>query len=174
MESLRPILYPLGLLPLIPFALRFWVQWIYSERLGRSAVPRLFWQLSLLGNLLLCLHYFIQVQFPFALVQAIAAVISWRNLDLMKPAARLTMRKTLALAATATALLTIAFAVQGWLTVGHLDWVRTPVKLWDTTPAAKYALPWHILGGVGAGLFASRFWLQWWEAERHQRSTLSV
>lgn len=173
METLRPLLYPLGLLPLIPFALRFWVQWIYSERVGRSAVPRLFWQLSLLGNILLCLHYFIQVQYPFSFVQAVSAVISWRNLDLMNPQPKYSTRTAVAAAAGIAMLLTASFMIQGWLTVGHLDWVRTPAKLWDAQPSPKFALPWHILGGIGAGLFASRFWLQWWEAEQHQRSTLS-
>ena len=32
------------------FTLRFLVQWLHSERLGRSAIPTAFWYLSLIGG----------------------------------------------------------------------------------------------------------------------------
>ncbi len=44
-----------GLLGNAAFALRFLVQWIASERAGRSVVPLAFWHLSLFGAaILLC------------------------------------------------------------------------------------------------------------------------
>ena len=33
-------------------------------------------------------------------------------------------------------------------------------------------MSWHVVGAVGATLFASRFWVQWWIAEFHQKSAL--
>ncbi len=60
---------PLGLLPPIFFGLRFLIQWFQSERAGQSVVPIIFWRLSLVGNCLMMLHLFIQMQFPLALLQ---------------------------------------------------------------------------------------------------------
>src|SRR5271168_975047 len=85
MEEWRFLLYyPLGLLPSLFFTLRFLIQWIQSERMKMSYVDALFWRLSIAGNLLLLSHYFLQGQYPFALIQTGNAVISWRNLNLMK------------------------------------------------------------------------------------------
>ena len=60
------------------------VQWFQSERQKKSFVTPLFWQLSLIGNLLLYCHYVIQVQVQFALLQSVNALIAWRNLDFLK------------------------------------------------------------------------------------------
>lgn len=38
------------------FASRFIVQWIYSERIGESKIPIIFWYLSILGGLMLLLY----------------------------------------------------------------------------------------------------------------------
>lgn len=85
-------LYPLGYLSTLAFGLRFFIQWLYSEAKGQCVVVRPFWWLSLIGNILLLTHALIQMQFHVALVQAINGVISWRNLDLMRP---LSQQKTL-------------------------------------------------------------------------------
>jgi lipid-A-disaccharide synthase-like uncharacterized protein len=39
------------------FGLRFWIQWIASERANKSVIPFGFWECSLLGSLIL-LSYF--------------------------------------------------------------------------------------------------------------------
>ncbi|WP_420835497.1 lipid-A-disaccharide synthase N-terminal domain-containing protein [Parachlamydia acanthamoebae] len=33
----------------------------------------------------------------------------------------------------------------------------------------KRAFFWHCLGTIGLALFASRFWIQWWCAEKQQK-----
>src|SRR5271166_6628890 len=76
--------YPLGLLPSLFFTLRFLIQWIRSEQEKISYVGTLFWKLSIAGNLLLLSHYFLQGQYPFALIQTGNAVFAWRNLNLMQ------------------------------------------------------------------------------------------
>lgn len=173
MEAWRPLLYyPLGLLPLIFFALRVLVQWIASEKKGFSIVPPLFWKLSLGGNLLLILHFLIQVQYPFCLLQAINAVISWRNLNLFSSSPCST-KKTLMVFLSAFLLITGLFLAQSYYLIGEIDWIRTPTKLFDAT-REYHALGWHCLGVMGGTLFASRFWLQWWRAERYFRSELPL
>jgi dolichol-phosphate mannosyltransferase len=64
------------------FAARFLVQWISSERAGRSVVPRSFWILSLVGGASL-LVYFIHRRDPVGIVgQLFGVVVYLRNLSL--------------------------------------------------------------------------------------------
>ncbi|NGX41946.1 MAG: hypothetical protein K940chlam7_00220 [Chlamydiae bacterium] len=172
-ENLRPLLYyPLGLLPPIFFTLRVLIQWIQSERHRRSYVGRTFWRLSLAGNLLLILHYFVQVQFPFALLQVGNAVISWRNLNLMNSKNPCSTKRTVAVLLASFALMTVAFLAQSHYIIGKVDWIRTPTKVFDAA-TLHHSLGWHILGTIGVALFSFRFWIQWWQAETSKRSVLS-
>jgi len=64
------------------FAARFLVQWISSERAGRSVVPRSFWILSLVGGASL-LVYFIHRRDPVGIVgQLFGVIVYLRNLSL--------------------------------------------------------------------------------------------
>lgn len=171
-DELRQLLYyPLGLLPSIFFTLRILVQWLQSEKLKRSYTGRAFWRLSISGNILLCLHYIIQVQYPFALLQAGNAVISWRNLDLLKAQRRCSTSQAVSIFFASLSLVTCIFLAQSSFLIGEIDWIRTPTKLFDTE-RHYHNLAWHIFGSIGNILFASRFWLQWWRAERSQQSEL--
>lgn len=59
---------------------RFLVQWIASERAGRSVIPMSFWYLSLSGGLILFV-YAVHVGDPVFIVgQSTGAVIYLRNL----------------------------------------------------------------------------------------------
>lgn len=66
------------------FASRFAVQWIMSERAGRSFVPVHFWFLSIVGSLIL-LIYAIRIREPvFILGQSFGVLIYARNLALIR------------------------------------------------------------------------------------------
>jgi lipid-A-disaccharide synthase-like uncharacterized protein len=172
LEELRPLLYyPLGLLPTIFFTLRILVQWFQSEKHQRSYAGRAFWRLSFSGNVLLLLHYFIQVQYPFAILQVGNAVISWRNLNLLKNKNSLRALQVSVILMTAIALVTLLFMAQSYFLIGEFDWIRTPAKLYDKTREHHHP-GWHVIGALGGILFSSRFWIQWWQAERHQYSEL--
>ena len=65
------------------FASRFLVQWIASEREGRSVIPVAFWYISLFGGIML-LAYAIWRRDPvFILGQSTGALIYTRNLFLI-------------------------------------------------------------------------------------------
>ncbi|MBW1983574.1 MAG: lipid-A-disaccharide synthase N-terminal domain-containing protein [Deltaproteobacteria bacterium] len=66
------------------FAARFWVQWIASEKAGKSIVPLLFWYLSILGSLLLLVYSIYRKDPVFILGQATGIFIYTRNLYLIK------------------------------------------------------------------------------------------
>ncbi|WP_224814266.1 lipid-A-disaccharide synthase N-terminal domain-containing protein [Hasllibacter sp. MH4015] len=73
----------LGFLAQAIFASRFIVQWIASERAGRSHVPISFWYLSISGGILM-LAYALYRQDPvFILGQSTGVIVYARNLMLI-------------------------------------------------------------------------------------------
>ncbi|HEY7482583.1 MAG TPA: lipid-A-disaccharide synthase N-terminal domain-containing protein [Gemmatimonadales bacterium] len=73
----------IGFLGQALFSMRFLVQWLRSERAGRSVVPIAFWYLSLGGGLLL-LSYAIHRRDPvFILGQGTGVIVYLRNLHLI-------------------------------------------------------------------------------------------
>ncbi len=171
--DIRTDLYPIGFIATFLFTARFILQWLESESKGRSIVNRSFWYLSIGGNIALCLHTFIQVQYPFCLLQSLNAVLAWRNLNL-RSANKASLSKVIFLLLLTSFLITVAFVAQSYLSFGYMDWIRTPRAPWQDTAAIPLALSWHILGFVGATIFALRFWIQWWYAEKKGESVINA
>lgn len=74
--------YVLGFTGQLFFFSRFFVQWLASERAGRSVIPLSFWYLSLLGGATL-FAYAIHLGDPvFVIGQSTGAFIYLRNLYL--------------------------------------------------------------------------------------------
>lgn len=178
MDDWRIFLYPLGFLSAIAFGARFIIQWLQSEILGKSTVTRLFWYLSLIGNILLTIHTFLQVQFHICLIQATNAVISWRNLNLMQNSKPQWSKNKVILLLMLTSLgVTLAFFLQEWLLfneLGNGNWIRIPKAPWDSSQNSSVSWGWHLLGTIGYILFSSRFWVQWWIAEKSHHSELPL
>ena len=66
------------------FSMRFFIQWIYSERIKKSIIPTAFWYFSIAGGLTL-LSYAIYRKDPvFILGQSLGLIIYIRNLILIK------------------------------------------------------------------------------------------
>ncbi len=77
-----------GLLGQAFFFSRFMVQWIASEKQGRSTIPLSFWYFSIAGSALL-LSYAIYRQDPvFVLGQSVNQIVYIRNLVLIRKARR--------------------------------------------------------------------------------------
>lgn len=74
----------LGLPAQFAFMSRFVVQWIASERRGKSVVPLAFWYLSLIGSLALLTYFLFGRQDPVGVLgQSLACPIYIRNLVLI-------------------------------------------------------------------------------------------
>lgn len=174
MDTWRELLYPLGFLSSAAFGGRVLVQWLSSEAKQKSVVPKSFWILSLIGNLLLLLHSLFQVQYHVSLIQACNAVISWRNLNLMGTESRhWKTQSVIILMATSTFTITGLYFLRGYLfNEGQTDLFLMPENFWTNGPQKTLSLFWHLFGFVGLTLFASRFWVQWWLAETAQSSSL--
>ena len=73
-----------GLVGQLAFTARFAVQWIASERAGRSVTPRAFWHLSLAGSAIL-FGYALHRRDPvIVLGQAFGSFVYFRNLVLSR------------------------------------------------------------------------------------------
>lgn len=174
-EAWRTFLYPLGFLSALAFGARFIIQWLESEKAHKSVVSPLFWHISLTGNLLLILHSLIQVQFHICLVQVCNGVISWRNLNLMQTKSPPLSLKTVWLILAFSILFTTTlFLIQDWMFFSTSDWFRIPTAPWQSHTLSSVSPLWHFLGFFGFVLFSSRFWVQWWFAEKKQQSFFPI
>lgn len=66
------------------WTLRFPVQWIIAERLGRSVLPPAFWWMTILGTVLLTAYAAYKPDPVFVLAYALSPVPAIRNLMLMR------------------------------------------------------------------------------------------
>jgi lipid-A-disaccharide synthase-like uncharacterized protein len=73
-----------GLLGNAAFFSRFLVQWIASERAGRSLVPVTFWYLSIVGSLILLIYALHRGDPIFVLAYLPNAFVYTRNLVLVR------------------------------------------------------------------------------------------
>lgn len=166
-EEWRILLYPLGIVSTLAFTLRFVIQWLQSERAHKSLVTAPFWWLSIFGNLMLGLHALIQGQYPVCIVQVINGTIACRNLNLMHSAAKQwSLKSTIVFLLSGMIFTTLTF----WLTNGN--WFRIPAHSLQHT--SQISSVWHLIGTAGVILFASRFWIQWMQAEKAQKSSLQA
>lgn len=166
-SGLQETLYPLGLISTVAFTLRFLVQWLASEKAGASIVNRPFWWLSLIGNVSLGVHSFIQAQFPIFAVQVVNSIISLRNLNLMEPKAIHYRKQTVFLLLALS--LAAATALFSW--ASFENWMRVPTHAFQKKVIEVSTLT-NSIGAIGVILFASRFWVQWIQSELENRSYL--
>lgn len=73
-----------GLLGQIMFSMRFLVQWIQSERSGRSVVPVAFWYFSVAGGIALLIYAMHRLDPVFIIGQAAGLLVYARNLLLLR------------------------------------------------------------------------------------------
>ncbi|SDR11697.1 lipid-A-disaccharide synthase N-terminal domain-containing protein [Pseudovibrio sp. Tun.PSC04-5.I4] len=72
-----------GFIAQIMFMMRFMIQWIASERVGRSIVPVAFWFFSIGGGALLLTYAIVKKDPVFIAGQGLGLIIYFRNLWLI-------------------------------------------------------------------------------------------
>ena len=82
-EALMEPMLILGLVGQAAFFSRFLVQWIVSEKKGKSTVPVAFWYLSIIGSVLVLIYAVYRTEPVFALGQSVGLVVYIRNLVLI-------------------------------------------------------------------------------------------
>jgi lipid-A-disaccharide synthase-like uncharacterized protein len=84
LENLRNPWSIVGFLGQAVFSGRFLVQWVQSERAGKSIIPLAFWYLSLIGSALLLVYSLYKRDLVFILGQSAGFVVYTRNLALLR------------------------------------------------------------------------------------------
>lgn len=82
--TVDPFWFVVGMGGQAVFFSRFLVQWLASERAGRSYVPTVFWWLSLVGSMVLLVYALHRRDPVFVLGQAFGWVVYTRNLVLLR------------------------------------------------------------------------------------------
>ena len=73
----------LGLFAQFLFFMRFFVQWIVSEKKRQSTIPISFWYFSIAGSILLLIYSIHRKDIVFILGQSVGSFIYMRNLILI-------------------------------------------------------------------------------------------
>lgn len=147
---------------------RFYVQWIASERAGRSVMPLLFWYMSSVGSVLL-MAYAVATRSPLgALSQNFNLVVYGRNLiHIWREKGTLTpLRKRMVygvVAIVAVAAIFLLLRVWAW----EIEEVQR-----QPDHVSRQVWFWLGIGVLGQAMFAARFLVQWLATERARRSVV--
>lgn len=74
------IVLAIGFIGQLMFFMRFFVQWLYSEKHKKSIIPISFWYLSIFGSLFLLVYSILRKDIVFILGQSTGFFIYLRNL----------------------------------------------------------------------------------------------
>lgn len=66
------------------FMMRFLIQWIASEKAGKSVIPESFWYFSILGAVSLLVYGIREREIVIIMGQSVPIIIYWRNLRLIQ------------------------------------------------------------------------------------------
>jgi lipid-A-disaccharide synthase-like uncharacterized protein len=85
-EFFAPLMHPIGAIGLLGqcmFFSRFLLQWVVSEKKGRSTIPIGFWYLSLAGGILLLIYVLWRRDPVLTVGQSVGIFVYSRNLVLI-------------------------------------------------------------------------------------------
>ncbi len=158
----------LGLMAIVTFNGRFYVQWIYSERRGRSVMPIAFWYMSAIGGLMY-LAFNAHTGSPNGTLNySLNIVIYARNLThiwreqgvLTKP-----LRRAVNIFVIIIALVGVGVVTYTWYHEYHEIHRDQPGEV-------ARAWFWIAIGTAGTVLFGCRFILQWLVSEAKRKSVV--
>jgi lipid-A-disaccharide synthase-like uncharacterized protein len=79
-SDITPVWFIIGLIGESIFFGRFLVQWIATERKGRTVVPLMFWYLSIIGSVIITAYSIYRNDPVFILANTLSLFIYFRNL----------------------------------------------------------------------------------------------
>ncbi|MGC9053086.1 MAG: lipid-A-disaccharide synthase N-terminal domain-containing protein, partial [Candidatus Hydrogenedens sp.] len=155
-----------GITGAVIFFGRFYIQWIWSEKLGRSVIPIIFWYMSSVGSILL-LGYGVYILSPVGvvsygfnlLVYARNLIHIWRKQNKLTPFRYYFIHGLVLLAFIVSTVVVCYVFYQKFFNVREMA----------KTHAVRYSL-WIFLGLIGQILFAFRFLIQWIATEVKKQS----
>ena len=155
------LIYGLGFVAQILFFARNIAQWFKSEKEGVVLSPVFYWQLSLLGSVIMLLYGILRNDFAIVLGQYIVYFIYVRNLQLKNAWAQMHF-----LIKLLTVIMPFLFLI--WLILGHSYNFSTIIRNKDVS---FLLLVW---GSAGQIIFTFRFVYQWIYSENKKESVLPL
>ena len=152
-------IYALGFLAQILFFLRTIAQWFKSEQESEVTSPVVYWQISLVGSILMLTYGILRNDFAIVIGQFLVYAIYIRNLQLKKAWERMyLLSKILAI--------TIPLVYLGWLVFsGNFN------SIFKNEDVSAF---WMIWGTTAQLIFISRFFYQWIYSEKEKESLLPL
>lgn len=152
--------YGLGFLSQGIFGIRMLIQWYLSEKEGKIVSPLIFWQLSLVAGFLFLVYGILQNDFVILLGQALAYIISVRNLQLDGSWKRMPF-------SFRVGTITFPLIALGWM------FLRTTNVNADFH-WSELLSPLVFVGAIGQVLLSFRFLYQWYYAEKTKTTDLPI
>ncbi len=148
---------------------RFYIQWIVSERAGKSVVPVVFWYMSGAGSVALLFYgVFCQHSPVAALSHCFNSVVYARNLVLVwNEKGALTRRASLLFQGGVGLFVLAGVAMVAWTWLNEYHQTHH-----ETRAVIMRTWFWIGVGVAGQGLFAARFAVQWLVTEIKKRSVI--
>ena len=84
MISAKAITLTIGFTGQALFFMRFFFQWLYSEREKKSVIPEVFWYLSLAGGFFLLIYAVLRKDIVFIVGQSTGTFIYLRNIYFLR------------------------------------------------------------------------------------------
>ncbi|BAX80098.1 lipid-A-disaccharide synthase N-terminal domain-containing protein [Labilibaculum antarcticum] len=159
MDSLY--IYTIGFIAQALFSARLIVQWIKSEKAGKTLSPVLFWQLSILASWMLFIYGLLREDFAIIMGQVIAYSIYIRNLHIQNNWKTLPILTRLI--AVVTPIVVLLFMLKNW--EFHYQ------QLFKNEDIPALLLIWGVAGQI---IFTFRFVYQWIYSERKGESILPL
>ena len=142
------------------FFLRFFIQWISSEKIGKVVAPTLFWPISLVASFMLIVYSILVSDLIILFGQILVYYVYVRNLKLQNTWEILPAYfRYLIIFAPVVALLILIFNGE----YSFEEW-------WET----KYGTKLIVWGTLGQLIFSSRFFYQWYYSEKVKKSVLPI
>jgi lipid-A-disaccharide synthase-like uncharacterized protein len=166
--AIHPAITIFGIVGMILFQSRFFVQWMVSEYHKKSVMPPAFWYLSSLGSVSL-MEFAILTQSPLGVLNHCINIVIyirnivhiWREKGYLTPG----RSKALHIAMSIIALTGLAFLIRTWA----LEW---GVQQEKPTEEALVEWGWLLVGVIGTGLFGIRMIIQWIATEKQKKSVV--
>jgi len=153
-------IFAVGFTAQLLFAARMIVQWVKSEKAGKSLSPVIFWQLSILGSLIFLLYGILRHDFAIVLGQVLVYFIYVRNLHLKAQWRPIPL------------IFRFIIIIAPIITLGYLL-SDTHGNLASLLKNDEISLPLKIWGSVGQVIFTLRFYVQWIDSESKNESVLT-
>lgn len=83
-DEIDALWFAIGMLGQVMFFMRFFVQWLASEKYKKSTVPDAFWYFSIAGGAILLTYAIYKDEWVFIVGQAAGLLIYIRNIYLIK------------------------------------------------------------------------------------------